>query len=483
MGWIIIIGIVIWIIYSAFSDSSNKSIQSNPKPIYKEPRPTRCPVMNPSKLNVKQVDLSVITLSTQQEKLLNEIENSSKNIFITGKAGTGKSMLLQYFKQKTKKKVVIVAPTGVAALNVGGQTIHSFFRIPPEFVTKEKLTLNSKTALILRNIDAVVIDEISMVRADLMDAIAYLLEEARDNGLPFGGVQLIMFGDLYQLPPVVQDKELHKYFAHNHGGHYFFNAHCWDKQLPEIYELTEIFRQKDKNFKDILNKIRIGDSDNKVLEKLNQRVIEDIPEDGVVTLVPTNNLVTSINRRKLDQLDSQIYSYRARITGELKQSEFPTEQELELKVGAQVMLIKNDRDKRWVNGTVGKISFLSNNEIKVDIDGIEYSVPQETWGKIRYYYNQEERKVEEDVVSSFTQFPLRLAWAMTVHKSQGQTYNSVIVNMGDGAFAHGQAYVALSRCTTLEGLYLKREVLKTDIMVEPAVVSFMSKAKVIELPA
>lgn len=475
MWWIIVIGIIVWVIYSAISESSNKPTVNK---IYQESKPACVP----SKLNTTQVDLSNITLNSQQAKLLSEIEHSSNNIFITGKAGTGKSLLLQYFKQKTKKKVVVVAPTGVAALNVGGQTIHSLFRIPPEFVTKEKLTLSSKTSLLLRNIDTVVIDEISMVRADLMDAIAFLLEEANDNGLPFGGVQLIMFGDLYQLPPVVSDKELHRYFAHNHGGHYFFNAHCWDDKLPEIYELTEIFRQTDKDFKNILNKIRTGDSDRDILKKLNERVAEEIPEDGVVTLVPTNSLAASINSRKLDQLDSKLFNYKATISGDLERSAFPTEENLELKVGSQVMLIKNDKDKRWVNGTIGKISFLSNHEIKVDIDGIEYSVPQETWGKIRYHYNQEERKVEEDVVSSFTQFPVRLAWAMTVHKSQGKTYNSVIVNMGDGAFAHGQAYVALSRCTTLEGLYLKREILKTDIMVEPAVVTFMKKAKVLELP-
>lgn len=475
MGWIIGIGIVIWIIYSVISDSSNKSNVEKP---YYSPQPT----YKPPKLNVKQVDLSSIILSSQQEKLLNKIESSNSNIFITGKAGTGKSILLQYFKQKTQKKVVVVAPTGVAALNIGGQTIHSLFRIPPEFITKEKLSLNYKTALLLKNIDTVVIDEISMVRADLMDAIAYLLEEAKNNGLPFGGVQIVMFGDLYQLPPVVHDKELHKYFAHNHGGYYFFNAHCWKNTLPEIYELTQIFRQKDNDFKEILNKIRTGDSGREILEKLNQRVTEDIPEEGSVTLVPTNSLATSINHRKLEQLNGKIYIYNAVITGNLETSAFPTEQELELKVGAQVMFVKNDRDKKWVNGTIGKINSLSDNEIKVDIDGIKYSVSQENWAKIRYQYNQDERKIEEEVVSSFTQFPLRLAWAMTVHKSQGQTYNSMVINMGDGAFAHGQTYVALSRCTTLNGLYLKREIMKSDIIVDPAVVNFMANAKVLELP-
>jgi Cdc6-like AAA superfamily ATPase len=319
MGWIIGIGIAIWIIYSALSESKNKKITTK-SDSFREPRPTYSRLPQKPKLNAKQIDLSSIKLSSQQEKLLNEIENSNKNIFITGRAGTGKSMLLQYFKQKTKKKVVVVAPTGVAALNIGGQTIHSLFQIAPGFVTKDKLNLASKVELLLKHIDAVVIDEISMVRADLMDGIAYLLEKARDNGLPFGGIQLIMFGDLYQLPPVVEDKELHKYFAHNHGGHYFFNAHCWQNNPLEIYELTEIFRQKDAEFKDILNKIREGNASQKILDGLNQRVDKNISEEGVITLVPTNSLVTAINHRKLEGLSSPLYTYLATIDGDLKES-------------------------------------------------------------------------------------------------------------------------------------------------------------------
>jgi len=413
-------------------------------------------------------------LSEEQQQLFDKLESSTENTFITGKAGTGKSILLQYLKQNSKKKLVVVAPTGVAALNVGGQTIHSLFRIPPAFIAKDSLmTPGYKIAMLLRNIDAVVIDEISMVRADLMDAIDHRLRQARSNNLPFGGAQVIMFGDLYQLPPVVSDPELHKYFADNYGGYYFFNAHVWNNSLPSIYELKHIFRQKDEVFKNILNAIRIGDIHEQVLLELNSRSSISMPVDGVVILATTNSSVSETNHNRLAQLQGREYEYRAIVSGNLEQSSFPTEEILHLKKGAQVMFLKNDKSKRWVNGTLGYIQSLSENEIKVSIDGIVYPVLQETWEKIKYYYNREKHSIEEEVVSSFTQFPLRLAWAITIHKSQGQTYGSVAVDMGSGAFAHGQTYAALSRCKSLEGLYLKREIGREDIIVDTTVINFM----------
>ena len=471
MEWLIIIGII-WGIYSIFNKGNHPTNSYTSSSYSPSPKP---------KINVKQVDISNITLSSEQQKIFDRLEKTRNHVFITGKAGTGKSVLLQYFKQNSTKKLVVAAPTGVAALNVGGQTIHSLFKIAPQFIRKENLRLSYKTSLLLRNIDTVVIDEISMVRADLMDAIDYLLKQARGNALPFGGAQIVMFGDLYQLPPVVQDAELHKYFADNHGGFYFFNGHAWENTPLEIYELSKIFRQKDELFKDILNAIREGKVDDQILSSLNNRVVLEIPDDGIITLVTTNSLVSEINQRKLDILEGIPREYRATITGDLEQSAFPTEEFLRLKKGAQVMLIKNDKEKRWVNGTVGFVESLSEDEVKVNIDGIKYSVPRETWSKIRYYYDQEKKKVEEEVVSSFTQFPLRLAWAMTVHKSQGKTYGSVAIDMGDGAFAHGQTYVALSRCKTLEGIFLKREILTQDIIVDPAVISFMKKAEILEV--
>lgn len=477
MEWLIIAGIF-WILYGLVNRKKNTPSNGN---YYPSSNPSVSKPMPKPNINLKQVDISNIKLSPEQQRLFDKLENTTSNMFITGKAGTGKSVLLQYFKQNSSKRLVVVAPTGVAALNVGGQTIHSLFRIPPAFITKDKLRLTPKTALLLRNLDTVVIDEISMVRADLMDAMDYLLQQARGSNLPFGGVQMVMFGDLYQLPPVVNDRELHKYFADNHGGYYFFHAHAWRNAPLEIYQLSIIFRQKDEVFRDILNSIRAGSFTDQLLSQLNARVTVEIPEEGIITLVTTNSLASEINNRKLGQLEGELREYRASVFGELEQSAFPTDEILRLKKGAQVMLIKNDREKKWVNGTIGFIHSLSGTEVKVDIGGIVYSVPKETWSKIRYYYNQEKKKVEEEVVSSFTQFPLKLAWALTIHKAQGQTYGTVAIDMGDGAFAHGQTYVALSRCKTLEGVYLKREILREDIMVDPAVVSFMDKAQILDI--
>lgn len=473
MEWLILLGII-WIgsaVWGSFTKKSNSQYQNNSLGV---------PLVNKPKINLNQIDISDITLSSEQQNLFDKIENSSNHFFITGKAGTGKSVLLQFFKQKSAKKVVVCAPTGVAALNVGGQTIHSLFRIPPAFIERDSLKpVGYKTARLLQNIDTVVIDEISMVRADLMDAIDYRLRQARHNNLPFGGVQVVMFGDLYQLPPVVNDPELHKYFADNNNGYYFFNAHVWERAQFDIYELTNIFRQKDEAFISILNAVRNGTVGEQHLSTLNMRAQVPIPEEGVLTLATTNQAVNEINDYHLGKIQDKIYSYRATITGDLEQSYFPTEEILRLKKGAQVMLIKNDKDKRWVNGIIGFIDSLTETEIKVNIDGFVYSVTPETWNKIRYEYNPTSHKIEEEVVSSFTQYPLRLAWAITIHKSQGHTYGSVAVDMGDGAFAHGQTYVALSRCKSLEGLYLKREIVREDIIVEQSIISFMERTTII----
>lgn len=465
MEWLVL-GLIIWTLIAVGKWISRRSrfngeMYSTLQPSYK------------SRLNEKKVNLADITLSSEQQALFDRIEHANNHMFITGKAGTGKSLLLQYLKQNSKKKHVVVAPTGVAALNVGAQTIHSLFRIPPQFIKKDSLPIDTRTATLLRNIDMVVIDEISMVRADLMDAIDHRLRQARANPLPFGGVQLVMFGDMFQLPPVVSDRELHKYFEDRHGGYFFFNADVWKKTRFEIYELNQIFRQKDEDFKIILNAIREGDVTDAHLQELNQRTSFTIPPEGVITLATTNAAVFQINCAKLSQLAGDMHEYKAEIIGNIEESAFPTEEILRLKKGAQVMLLKNDREKRWVNGTLGRIHSLSSSEVKVDIDGIVYSVPQETWRKIRYYYNREKNTVEEETISSFTQFPLRLAWAVTIHKSQGQTFSTIAIDMGNGAFAHGQTYVALSRCTSLAGLYLRQPIVRDHIIVEPKIINFM----------
>lgn len=431
------------------------------------------------KLNIS-IDISGIELTAEQKALFDKIENSKEHLFITGRAGTGKSVLLQYFRANTKKQAVVCAFTGVAALNVGGQTINSLFKIPPGFIHLDRLNLDQKTATFLRHIDTVVIDEISMVRVDMMDAIDVLLRKARGNDIPFGDVQIVMFGDLYQLSPIVADKELHKYFADNYGGYHFFNAHVWQKMKHEDYELTNVFRQKDdQSFLCVLDMIRRGGADEETLGVLNGRVVSSIPEDGVIILATTNAIVDHINYRRLAQINEKQYEYHAEISGKVESSWFPADEMLNLKKGAQVMLLKNCPEKRWVNGTIATIHLLDDNQIIVDIDGMKYPVSRYTWSKIRYTYNPSTRRIEEEIIGSFTQFPLRLAWAITIHKSQGKTYNSVAIDMGSGAFTHGQTYVALSRCTTLGGLYLKQKLTREDVIVDSAVVNFMEKVSII----
>lgn len=420
-----------------------------------------------------------IVLSGEQKALLKIMEETREHMFITGRAGAGKSVLLRHFREQTKKRIVVAAPTGIAALNVQGQTLHSLFKLPPQLFRPGNLEPNSRCATLLKRIDTLVIDEISMVRADLLDAVDARLREAHHNDIPFGGVQVIMFGDVYQLPPVV-DEDLAAYFEAVHGGHFFFNALVWKFAEFKVYELTQIFRQKDPIFKDVLNAVRDGSVVDEQIEQLNVRCVP-IPAEGTVTLAPTNNLVTRINQERLDRLAGKMYTYRAMITGTMKKSVFPTEEYLQLKQGAQVVLLKNDKDGRWVNGTVGKIEKLSDTSIEILVDGIAYTLERETWEEIAYTYDHDTQKVEAEVVSSFTQYPIRLAWALTIHKSQGQTYESVALDLTTATFAAGQLYVALSRATSLEGLYLKMPVKRSHIIVDPKVSSFMTRRETIKV--
>lgn len=478
MEFLLILGVIFGVGYF-FGRSKDK--KSAP-PAY-SPKVIKNESEDRATINVEREDVEEVKLSPEQEKVFNLLEETNSNYYITGKAGTGKSMLLEYFVRNSQKRVAVVAPTGVAALNVGGQTIHSFFKLPPALIEKGDITrVDYKTKEVLANLDAVVIDEISMVRVDLMEAISEKLKLARRNDLPFGGAQIIMFGDLYQLQPVVSDGQLHRYFDHNYGGIYFFNSPEFKKSDCKIIELEHIFRQKDEEFKKLLNAVRNGKHTPEILSGFNERTKMQIPQEGFITLAGRNDTVSRINHAKLANIPTKERTYVADIFGDLKESAFPTEKELRLKVGAQIMMLKNDRQKpsRWVNGTLGVVTKLSEDTIIVKINGVDHSVSRETWDSVRYSYNPEGRKLDKEVVSSFTQFPIRLAWAITIHKSQGQTYQSVAIDLSDGAFAHGQTYVALSRCQSLEGLFLTSPLRSEDIIVDQDVVEYMKTSSLAE---
>lgn len=336
-------------------------------------------------------------------------------------------------------------------------------------------TLAPHRARVLRSIDAIVIDEVSMVRADLMDAMDAVLRRVRKSQVPFGGVQMILFGDPYQLPPVMAGADVEAFFAEHYGGAYFFHAHVWQHTSLVSYELHTVLRQDDADFTDLLNRVREGRDGRAVCTTLHERVTDVFPDDGAIVLTMTNAVAQQINAARLRALETEMMTHVAMIDGAMDASAFPTEEELCLKSGAQVMFVKNDPARRWVNGTIGYVEEMDDDEILVRVGGDVHTVERVTWDKIRYVYNPATKKVEEDVVSAFTQFPLRLAWAVTVHKSQGQTYDAVIIDRGRGAFAPGQMYVALSRCRRMETMYLTAPVHPQDIIVDPAVAAFMRR--------
>jgi len=413
---------------------------------------------------------SIITLSNEQASVVSAIEASESHVYVTGKAGTGKSTVLNHLRHQSLRRSVVVAPTGIAALNIGGQTIHSLFGIAPGLIRPGQCVINRRTAAVLRSIDRVIIDEASMIRADLMDAIDEILRKSRRSSAPFGGVQVVMFGDLFQLPPVVE-RPLIPYFSETYGGYYFFDAMVWQSTALDVLELETIFRQHDDYFKSILNGIRCGEPSEEMMEDLNSRATMEIPKDRIITLTTVNARANHVNEERMSWLSGGVYRFGADVRGELDASAFPTSPELLLKEGAQVMMLRNDRDKRWVNGTIGSISSLTPDTIEVDIAGNRVEVKKERWDKIRYGVD-ESGQLTEGGVASFTQYPLRLAWAVTIHKSQGLTYDQVCIDLGAGAFSHGQTYVALSRCRTLEGVFLTRKIQPTDVIIDDRIRRF-----------
>jgi ATP-dependent exoDNAse (exonuclease V) alpha subunit len=441
-----------------------------------------------------------VKLSIEQQNLFDYIEQSENNIFVTGRAGTGKSTLLSYLVENTQKNVAVCAPTGVAALNVGGVTIHSLFGFPFGILGEHDIArhLNRRTREVLAALDVLVIDEVSMVNADLMDAISKSMGIARGRRkIPFGGAQIVMFGDPYQLSPVPGNNEERAYMAENYQSNWFFDAHVWREDSLERFELGEIFRQSDEEFKQILNAIRVGEVKQEMLDRLNQAGNRFPPHDDVIRLATINASVDATNRERMSRLTTKPKTFEAIFSASDEQAfgkTLPAEPSLELKVGAQVMFIKNDDGKktsegtlkRWVNGTIGHVVDMpSSGGVVVEVDGERLDVGRSTWEKVRYEieeeFDEETGKVKEVLVTiplaEYQQIPLRPAWSVTIHKSQGQTYDEVVIDLGRGAFSPGQTYVALSRVRSLEGLYLTRAIKMSDVMVDKDVVRFMSAVK------
>jgi ATP-dependent DNA helicase PIF1 len=410
--------------------------------------------------------------------ILDEWEETADHYFLTGKAGTGKSTLLRLFRQTTAKNVAVLAPTGMAALQVEGQTIHSFFRFPPRLLTPDQVE-KPKNAKLLKSLNTLVIDEVSMVRADMLDAIDRSLQLARKSSEPFGGVQMIFFGDVFQLPPVVANREEAAWLKMHYDSPYFFDAHCMQKALVLMITLVEVYRQKEQHFINLLDAIRSGEADDEVLEKLNQRVGRTLPPDRLtVTLCSLNVHADAINRKRMGELSGAPSVYMAQTTGTINPRQIPAESVLSLKEEAQVMFVKNDPQQRYVNGTLGVVKGFTDKGVLVLPEGrtgeaSQVLVEPALWEMIRYRVHPgDSPRIEHEVVGSFSQIPIKPAWAITIHKSQGQSYDRVIIDLGGGAFEFGQTYVALSRCRSLEGISLTRPLRHRDIMVDPRITEF-----------
>lgn len=418
-------------------------------------------------------------LAPEQQAVFEAIETTREHIFVTGRAGTGKSTLLEHLAWNTSKQLVICAPTGVAALNVGGQTIHSLFRLPIGVIADHEIDQSAELKKLLNAIDTLVVDEVSMVNADLLDAMDRSLRQARQKpNEPFGGVQLVLFGDPFQLAPVPGDGDERAYFADRYRSLWFFDAKVWEEADLVIYELGTIHRQHELEFKQLLNAVRYGMVTAEMAGRLNSVGARPAPEDGAITLATTNATVNRINAAALGRLPGRALTAVADVNGDFGGRAFPADEKLELKIGAQVMFLRNDAggEGRWVNGTIGEVVKISDTVI-VEIDGEDHEVQPATWERYKYSYSPVTKQLTKDVVAEFTQFPLRLAWAVTIHKSQGKSYDRAIVDLGQRSFAPGQTYVALSRITELDGLYLSRPLRPSDIIVDENVKRFMSGVK------
>lgn len=434
------------------------------------------------------IDVNIDTTNPQFKTALDLVQFTSNSVFLTGKAGTGKSTFLKYICSTTKKKYVVLAPTGIAAINAGGSTLHSFFHLPFHPLVpddsryqgrriRDFLKYNKEHVKLLKQVDLIIIDEISMVRADVIDFIDRILRTYSGcHRLPFGGKQMLFVGDVFQLEPVVTRDEreiLQRYYETPH----FFSARVFYEMKLVSVELTKVYRQNDNVFINVLDHIRTNTASAHDLQLLNTCVNQDVSQQGglFVTLAARRDVVDNINQKNLSDLDGDSRIFRGEIKGEFPESMLPTLLELELKVGAQIIFIKNDQDRRWVNGTIGEIIGIDDEGkflyIRTD-DGKNYDVERAMWANVRYTFNEQEKKIEEEELGTFTQFPVRLAWAITIHKSQGLTFDRVAIDFTGGVFAGGQTYVALSRCRSLDGLQLKKSINQSDVFVNPSIVRF-----------
>lgn len=407
-------------------------------------------------------------------------EKTDKNLFLTGKAGTGKTVFIKEFKEHTKKKVVVLAPTGIAAINAHAQTIHSFFNFSFSPYIPQTININTQNDAetyddeMLKELEMIIIDEISMVRADLLDRIDNKLRQVRRNNIPFGGVQLLLIGDLFQLPPVVTKTDKSMLDSYYSSNYYFFNSEALKEVGFETIALEKVYRQNDEEFVNILDKARFGNLTWPIINKLNSRFMPDFEVDNdsnYITIVSLKRDADKINISRLERIDSNDKSYSASITGIFPEDAYPVPKTLSLKVGTQVMFARNDYKSNYRNGTIGQVSKLDENTISVIVNNNEIVVERTSWENIEYTLRQEIHQIQEEVVGTFKQFPLKPAWAITVHKSQGLTFDHAVIDIPH-TFESGQAYVAFSRCRTLDGIVLRRKVNPNTFFVDKTIVDF-----------
>lgn len=417
-----------------------------------------------------------------QDEIIDLLSDDSEQqfIFLTGAAGTGKTTLLERVKNQLSLKKMVVAPTGIAALNIGGTTINSAFRIGFETIPLITKSKDPRFGKLLRNLELLIIDEVSMVRAPMLDAISQSLQIHRNSEEPFGGVHVLACGDLFQLPPIIKESE-ERIIYEKYNSIYFFDAYSFkDMKMISYFELTESFRQEeDQRFCELLNNIRIGKDLDATIDQINSNCFDPTLEsEFFMTLTSRKKRAEELNEYKLGHIEGEEEIIKSKETGELNENDLPAPRELKIKVGANVMFIKNDPEGRWVNGTLGTISECLDKKkkyIKVKINKKTHKVEREAWNKVRFTYDEDSDEVLEEVISSFKQFPIKLGWAVTIHKSQGLTLESCSVDLGAGAFATGQAYVALSRCKNLSSLHLQRELKVSDALVDPDIIDFHQK--------